>query len=82
MLSTSREFQRVGRNERGELRRMDLMFAVDVPTPMVRLSTGRFRVVYRITSRKRLELIAIGPRAIIYEETYRRIAGTQRRSNE
>ncbi len=25
--------QHVGRNERNELRRMDLMFAVDVPTP-------------------------------------------------
>jgi len=46
------------------------------------LRVGRFRIVYRITARKRLELITIGPRAIIYEETYRRIAGTQRRPNE
>ncbi len=33
---------------------------------------GRFRIVYRI------DLIAVGPRVIIYEETYRRITKTRR----
>jgi mRNA interferase RelE/StbE len=43
---------------------------------------GRFRIVYRIATGKRIELVAIGPRAVIYEETYRRIARTQRRLDE
>lgn len=46
------------------------------------LRVGRFRIVYRIMAGKRLALIAIGPRAIIYEETYRRITKTSRRSDE
>ena len=32
---------------------------------------SRFRVIYRIASKRVIELIAIGPRKTIYEETYR-----------
>lgn len=33
---------------------------------------GRYRVIYRESSRE-LEIVAIGPRARVYEETYRAI---------
>ncbi len=36
-----------------------------------RVST--FRIVYRISSKKQIEIIAIGPRERIYEETFRLI---------
>ena len=36
---------------------------------------GRFRIIYRITPDKTIELVAAGPRKTIYEETYRLIAG-------
>jgi mRNA-degrading endonuclease RelE of RelBE toxin-antitoxin system len=32
---------------------------------------GRFRIIYRESSENSLEVVAIGPRKIIYEETYR-----------
>jgi mRNA interferase RelE/StbE len=32
---------------------------------------SRFRIIYRISSKQIIELIAIGPRKIIYELTYR-----------
>jgi len=32
---------------------------------------GRFRIIYRNPSRGVLDILAIGPRKIIYEETYR-----------
>lgn len=32
---------------------------------------GRFRIIYRISSRNRIDLVALGPRVRIYEETYR-----------
>ncbi|MBW1790362.1 MAG: type II toxin-antitoxin system RelE/ParE family toxin [Deltaproteobacteria bacterium] len=35
------------------------------------LRAGRFRIVYRIQSGKETDVIAIGPRNRIYEETYR-----------
>jgi mRNA interferase RelE/StbE len=34
---------------------------------------GRFRIVYRVAPRRVIELVAIGPRRTIYEETYRLI---------
>lgn len=43
---------------------------------------GRFRIVYRIASGKQIGLVAIGPRAVIYEETYRRITRVSRGSDE
>ena len=36
---------------------------------------GRFRIIYRITLDKTIELVAAGPRKTIYEETYRLITG-------
>ena len=33
--------------------------------------TGRFRIIYRISASKQIQIVAIGPRERIYEETYR-----------
>ena len=38
---------------------------------------GRFRIVYRIASNRIIELIAVGPRKTIYQETYRIIRKEQ-----
>ena len=32
---------------------------------------SRFRIIYRISSKKIIDIVAIGPRKTIYEETYR-----------
>jgi mRNA interferase RelE/StbE len=32
---------------------------------------GRTRIIYRVASKGIIEIIAIGPRRIVYEETYR-----------
>ncbi len=32
---------------------------------------SRFRIIYRVLSRTRIEVVAIGPRERIYEETFR-----------
>ena len=32
---------------------------------------GRFRIIYRISSKRQIDLVALGPRVRIYEETYR-----------
>ena len=32
---------------------------------------GRFRIIYRISSQNYIEIVTIGPRKIIYEETFR-----------
>ena len=32
---------------------------------------GRFRIIYRTSGRGCIDIIAIGPRRVIYEETYR-----------
>jgi mRNA interferase RelE/StbE len=43
------------------------------------LRVGRFRIVYRTTSRSRnIDILAIGPRQRIYEETFRLIQREQR----
>lgn len=34
---------------------------------------GRFRIVYRIGKKHTIEIIALGPRRAIYEETLRRV---------
>ena len=34
---------------------------------------GRFRIIYRISTEKIIEIVAIGPRKTIYEETFRMI---------
>ncbi len=35
------------------------------------LRVGRFRIIYRVAARRVIELVAIGPRRTIYEETLR-----------
>ncbi|MEK6622854.1 MAG: type II toxin-antitoxin system RelE/ParE family toxin [Planctomycetota bacterium] len=32
---------------------------------------GRFRIIYRVSDQKLVEIVAIGPRENIYEETFR-----------
>jgi len=32
---------------------------------------GRFRIIYKVASKRIVEIVAIGPRRTIYEETYR-----------
>jgi mRNA interferase RelE/StbE len=32
---------------------------------------SRFRIIYRISSKRTIDIVAVGPRKIIYEETYR-----------
>jgi mRNA interferase RelE/StbE len=32
---------------------------------------GRFRIIYKVTSKRIIQIITIGPRKTIYEETYR-----------
>jgi len=38
----------------------------------------RYRIIYRISSKKELEIITIGPRRNIYEETFRIISRKER----
>ena len=40
---------------------------------------GRFRLIYRLSGTRNLELVAFGGRATIYEETYRLIGRESRR---
>ncbi len=35
------------------------------------LRVGRFRIIYRISTERYVEIVTIGPRNIIYEETFR-----------
>jgi mRNA interferase RelE/StbE len=32
---------------------------------------GKFRIIYRVSSKSLIDLVAVGPRVRIYEETYR-----------
>ena len=41
---------------------------------------GRFRIVYRLSSRGTIETVAIGPRRIIYELTYRIVRKEKKKS--
>ncbi len=34
----------------------------------------RFRIIYKISSKKRISIVAVGPRKYIYEETFRIIS--------
>jgi len=43
------------------------------------LRIGRFRIIYRIARRDLIELVAIGPRRSIYEETLRLLRGGRER---
>jgi len=35
------------------------------------LKIGPFRIIYKVASKRVVEIVAIGPRKTIYEETYR-----------
>jgi mRNA interferase RelE/StbE len=37
------------------------------------LPVGRFRIVYRVGARRLIDLVAIGPRRTIYQETLRQL---------
>ena len=43
------------------------------------LRVGRFRVIYRAPARRVIEIVAIGPRDCIYEETLRLVSAERRR---
>ena len=45
------------------------------------LRVGRFRIIYRIASRRLVELVAVGPRRTIYQETLRRLVPRTRMRN-
>ncbi len=38
---------------------------------------SRFRIIYRLMKEKRIEIIAVGPRERIYEETYRLVSRSE-----
>ena len=42
---------------------------------------SRFRIIYRLTQERRIEIITVGPRQRIYEETYRLISKTEKKRN-
>lgn len=37
----------------------------------------RFRIIYKVTSKKQISIVALGPRKYIYEETFRIIKKNQ-----
>jgi mRNA interferase RelE/StbE len=39
---------------------------------------SRFRIIYRLMKEKRIEIIAVGPRERIYEETYRLVSKSEK----
>jgi len=39
---------------------------------------GRFRIVYRVAGGCSIEIVAVGPRTTIYEETFRRVTEKKR----
>jgi len=43
-----------------------------------RMRAGRFRIVYQLASRRIIDIIAIGPRKTIYEETLRLVMKDRR----
>jgi len=43
----------------------------DEPNGLKSHKVGRFRIIYRLSSRGTIEIVAIGPRRIIYELTYK-----------
>ena len=40
------------------------------------LRAGRFRIIYRLSARRVIEIVAVGPRERIYEETLRLLRKT------
>jgi mRNA interferase RelE/StbE len=39
---------------------------------------GRFRIIYRFMKERNIEIVAVGPRERIYEETYRLISKSEK----
>jgi len=39
---------------------------------------SRFRIIYRVKQEKQIEIIAVGPRERIYEETYRLVSKSEK----
>lgn len=39
---------------------------------------SRFRIIYRFMQERRIEIIAVGPRERIYEETYRLVSKSEK----
>jgi mRNA interferase RelE/StbE len=39
---------------------------------------SRFRIIYRLMKERRIEIIAVGPRDRIYEETYRLVSKSEK----
>lgn len=39
---------------------------------------SRFRIIYRLIQERRIEIIAVGPRERIYEETYRLVTKSEK----
>ncbi|MGC1455455.1 MAG: type II toxin-antitoxin system RelE/ParE family toxin [Nitrospirota bacterium] len=39
---------------------------------------SRFRIIYRVMQERRIEIIAVGPRERIYEETYRLVSKSEK----
>ena len=42
---------------------------------------GRFRIIYRVSAKKQIEVVAIGPRKRIYEETLRLLKKDTKKSS-
>jgi mRNA interferase RelE/StbE len=40
------------------------------------LKVGRFRIIYKVASGRIIEIVAVGPRQTVYEETYRLLKKT------
>lgn len=43
------------------------------------LRVARFRVIYRVSARRVIEIVTIGPRDRVYEETLRLVSAERRR---
>jgi mRNA interferase RelE/StbE len=46
------------------------------------LRVGRFRVVYRVSADRRIDVVAFGPRERVYEETLRLVAARPEESGD
>jgi len=43
------------------------------------LRVGQFRIVYRVGARRLIEIVAVGPRRIVYEKTLQLVIKTRQR---
>ena len=47
------------------------LYTIEEPEERRGLRVGRFRIVYRMAEENEIQVVASGPRARVYEETYR-----------